>query len=230
MTPCHLQWPLARYDTVSFFVDWWEHMPKPTFFNLKKEKRRALIEAAKKEFSRASLCEASISNILKEAGIPRGSFYQYFADKEDAFYYLLNEYMTENHARFVAYLKRYDGDLFDTMTALFQSVLEVSQDQEHHRFIRNVILLNMNYKVRNILVQPLNEESFHRYREISQLVNTRNLDIEGERELFHVLQIIIAVTMHNLICFFEKRLSVEEALNKYASELELLKRGLMKKS
>ena len=67
-------------------------MPKQTFINLPNDKKETLINAAMKEFSRAPLFEASISNIVKEAGIPRGSFYQYFEDKEDLYYFLLDEY------------------------------------------------------------------------------------------------------------------------------------------
>ena len=64
-------------------------MPKQTFFHLSKDKQDLLMQAAKEEFSRAPLHEASIANIIKSAGIPRGSFYQYFDDKEDLFLLLI---------------------------------------------------------------------------------------------------------------------------------------------
>src|SRR5699024_12825273 len=77
-------------------------LPKETFFNLPVEKQNNLIEAAQKEFSRAPLNEASISNILKHAQIQRGIFYHYFSDKEDEFFYffdlpkliILDQYLT----------------------------------------------------------------------------------------------------------------------------------------
>jgi len=53
-------------------------MPTNTFFHLPEEKQQRLLDAAQIEFSRHSLQEASIANIVKLAGIPRGSFYQYF--------------------------------------------------------------------------------------------------------------------------------------------------------
>ena len=62
-------------------------MPSNTFFRLEKEKQDKILEASKKEFSKFPLEEASIANIVKEAGIPRGSFYQYFTGKEDVFFY-----------------------------------------------------------------------------------------------------------------------------------------------
>ncbi len=58
-------------------------MPKQTFLSLPEDKQNTLIQSAKKEFSRVPLHEASIANIIKDAGIPRGSFYQYFEDKEN---------------------------------------------------------------------------------------------------------------------------------------------------
>ena len=60
-------------------------MPKKTFYNLPEEKRNKIIEAAKEEFSRVPIHEASIKNIVENSGIARGSFYQYFDSKEDLF-------------------------------------------------------------------------------------------------------------------------------------------------
>ncbi len=51
-------------------------MPKTTFFNLVKEKRTKIIDAAKAEFTTNPLRKARVSNIIKVAEIPRGSFYQ----------------------------------------------------------------------------------------------------------------------------------------------------------
>ncbi|WP_127849791.1 TetR/AcrR family transcriptional regulator [Lacticaseibacillus hulanensis] len=64
-------------------------MPKATFFRLPDEKRNRLLDAARTEFGRTPFVKASVSNIIELAGIPRGSFYQYFEDKQDIFYYML---------------------------------------------------------------------------------------------------------------------------------------------
>ena len=67
-------------------------MPTSTFYNLPEEKRAKLLAAIRQEFSRAPFAEASINKIIQAAGIPRGSFYQYFEDKQDALNYLLTDY------------------------------------------------------------------------------------------------------------------------------------------
>lgn len=65
-------------------------MPKDTFLNLSEDKKNKIINAAKKEFARVPIEEASIKNIVEEAEIARGSFYQYFESKEDLLKYMLN--------------------------------------------------------------------------------------------------------------------------------------------
>ena len=65
-------------------------MPTDTFFNLDKDKQQRIIDAGIEEFSRNSFGDSSISNIIEKAEIPRGSFYQYFADLKDFYKYIIN--------------------------------------------------------------------------------------------------------------------------------------------
>ena len=59
------------------------NMPKETFLKLPNEKKEKIIKAAQKEFERVPIEEVSIKNIVENAEIARGSFYQYFESKED---------------------------------------------------------------------------------------------------------------------------------------------------
>jgi AcrR family transcriptional regulator len=65
-------------------------MPKQTFFNLPLEKRNTILNAAVEEFADYGLENASTNRIVKNSGIAKGSFYQYFEDKQDVFMYLLS--------------------------------------------------------------------------------------------------------------------------------------------
>ena len=64
-------------------------MPKQTFLNLSEEKRNTIIHAAIEEFAEYGLENASTNRIVANSGISKGSFYQYFDDKQDVFMYLL---------------------------------------------------------------------------------------------------------------------------------------------
>ncbi|MBE5108354.1 TetR family transcriptional regulator [Bacillus thuringiensis] len=204
-------------------------MPKQTFFNLEREKKEVLIQAAMKEFSRVPLFEASISNIIKDAGIPRGSFYQYFEDKEDVFFFLLNDHTKKDNEKLISILKENDGDLFDAYFELYQYLLKKFQNLENRNFFRNAFL-NMNYKVENTLTRNMNEDDHkNRLSEIMILINKEKLNIADEREIFHIMKIITAVTFHNLIQNFAKEISFDESVQNYNLELSLLKKGLYKR-
>jgi len=65
-------------------------MPKQTFLNLPEEKREIIMNAAIEEFAEYGLENASTNRIVKNSGIAKGSFYQYFEDKQDVFMHLLD--------------------------------------------------------------------------------------------------------------------------------------------
>lgn len=87
-------------------------MPTSTFFRLPEEKRQRLLDAAWEEFSRTSFSDASINQIIHSAHIPRGSFYQYFEDKNELFWYLLNGMRAYYSDVFRDVLKDVNGDMF----------------------------------------------------------------------------------------------------------------------
>src|SRR5690625_3327000 len=203
-------------------------MPKQTFFNLPDEKRELLIKSAKKEFSRVPLSEASIANIIKSAGIPRGSFYQYFEDKEDAFYYILEEQTKAHNSEFSLTLKRNNGDLFDAFIEIFEYMLVEFQNQENLDFYKN-LFLNMNYKMESKLTHGFNKTSFdEHFSSIITDIDIKKLNISNEQEVIHVIKIITAVTTHNLMQNFAKKVPYDEAILNYTFEMNLLKRGLYK--
>ena len=86
-------------------------MPTSTFFRLPAEKRERLMDAAWEEFTSSSYGEVSINRIIHQARIPRGSFYQYFEDKEDLFWYLLDGMQDYFFGIFRGLLRDTNGDL-----------------------------------------------------------------------------------------------------------------------
>lgn len=204
-------------------------MPKQTFFNLPREKQEKLMDAAKKEFSRVPLHEASISNIVKNAKIPRGSFYQYFENKEDAFFFLLKEHNKVGHKQLLSILEKTEGDLLESCVQVFQYMLMNFQDKENRSFFKNTFL-NMDHKTTTAFTPSSSEFKICQYpSKIMDAIDMSKLNISDEEEFFHVLQIIKAITFHNLIQNFAKEKSVEEALKNYKYQIDLLKKGLSKK-
>lgn len=60
------------------------------------ETRQRIVEAAGRVFAREGYGEATVDNILVEAGISRGAFYHHFAGKEEVFKALLDDHLRED--------------------------------------------------------------------------------------------------------------------------------------
>lgn len=95
-------------------------MPTERFLNLPEEKRQTVFDAAKKELCSSSYDDLSINRIVKEAGISRGSFYEYFADKDDLIEYIMRDYCSVMQQLYTHY---FSGGKFDLFDAAAESVL-----------------------------------------------------------------------------------------------------------
>ena len=113
-------------------------MPKPTFFRLPEAKQKRLMDAANKEFARAPFNDASISHIIKDAGIPRGSYYQYFDDKADLYFYLLEQVRHRAVAALQQVMAKHHGDLFAAMSEFFGLTIDALVQGPHAALYRNV--------------------------------------------------------------------------------------------
>lgn len=200
-------------------------VPKLTFFNLPEDKKQTLIDAAKKEFSSAPLFDASISNIIKSAGISRGSFYQYFEDKEDAFFFLLGEFAKEKKAAFLSMLEKHEGDLFQTFIDFFELFLH---EDENLTFLKNA-LLNMTHKIERTFDRMISEHEVNEnFKMLCLRIDIRKMNVSDEVELFHAMQIITSVLLRNLIHAFAHDLPRNVAMKNFMTEMNLLKKGLVR--
>lgn len=203
-------------------------MPKATFFNLPEKKRASLIKACEREFSRVPVFEASIANIVKSAGISRGSFYQYFEDKEDAYYYILHEQAKRRNQAFKHQLHVHEGDLFEAITAFYYELLIELPDDKEYNFLRNA-LLNVTHQIETIFNEIIEGHvKQNGLYDLTDLINKDILNIETNEELQHVIQIISAIAFRNFVEKFTKELSDEAAIKNFKVEMNLLKKGLAK--
>ena len=82
-------------------------MPSATFEKLRSSKKEAFIEAFLKEFAHHPYEKASISTVVKQLGIAKGSVYQYFENKMDLFLYL-KQYAEQQKRQYMLRIKRTD--------------------------------------------------------------------------------------------------------------------------
>lgn len=104
------------------------------------------------EFHPGEFADASINQIVRHAGIPRGSFYQYFADKEDLFAYLLQDVREQFIQLFARLLAENGGDIFQMQLAAYDYISrEMDPGQLRDRFIQ-VLRLNPGMDLKRLII------------------------------------------------------------------------------
>lgn len=200
-------------------------MPSDTFLRLNDEKKRKLIDASFKEFSLNNFNDASINRIIKEAGISRGSFYMYFIDKKDLYFYLLEQYgeiLVNNMKRDLIKNK---GDLFK----MFQDNIK-----ESYNSFKNDNINFFKKSLENITIMEESKKTFgfRDKRLLKELIPNINLELLNDNAKRHI-EVIFAINMHLLMVTLMKLLKNdsldEEILKDYYEQLDLLKYGCNKK-
>ncbi len=131
-------------------------MPTATFFRLPEEKRKRLIDACWGELTRARFTEVSINRIIAAAHIPRGSFYQYFEDKEDLIRYLLEDLRGHFITLLRNILMESKGDLFALPLMAYDRFISRQGDTDPmlSQFIK-IIRLNEGMDMQSLMGGPM---------------------------------------------------------------------------
>ena len=199
-------------------------MPKETFFNLEEHKKKTIIDAAKKEFTENELHKARVSNIIKEAGIPRGSFYQYFEDIDDLYYYIIDNSFDKIFEEGYKHSEK-TKDLFEYIKLTFEVDYHAFLNEKRHKFMRNVfksIVSNIEYiELHNIRRNDYILKILHRMDLSSIKITDKNELIKLYEFLQHIKRQVIQGT-------FMKNLTFEEAKHELDWHLDIIKYGLLK--
>ena len=202
-------------------------MPTETFFRLPEAKRETLLSCARQEFARVPYPDASINRIIHAAGIPRGSFYMYFADKADLFLHLMDQFVDTFTQTVCRLLEEEDGALFPAFRRLFDHLQDrcVTGCREG-RAAEVITILRRNVGMPHTMAMG---QSYGR-RFLSQLLprlDRARLSLEGEAELENGLRILLSVTLP-LLCEGVLAEDPEPVRARYQSYLTILERGMLR--
>lgn len=165
-----------------------------TFLRLPEEKRNRFLEAAWEEFTSVPFEEASINKIVRRARIPRGSFYQYFSDKEDLFFYIQKSMLGHFMAEYIRVLDRYDGEMFQVQVDCFDRVLR--QEDLDPLFLRGMEILRLNPV---FLVQVIAEKQLGPYlwkvvRDRVDVTSFRDAELAEQTFVMSLMALVMSMT------------------------------------
>lgn len=204
-------------------------MPTETFMKLPEDKKEKIIRAAKKEFSRVPFEETSIKNIVQEAEIARGSFYQYFESKEDLLRYMMEEdkEKLDNYIR--EKLKETKGDIFEVYINIYDYMIKNIRARENMDFHRKIFeSIRACDETSFVLGIPKEEikEPF-KQTDILEQIDKSKLKVENKQDLQIIIKMLFLIIRKALVSNFKYN-SPKEAREEYIKMIEYLKKGVSK--
>lgn len=206
-------------------------MPSETFYNLSEEKKQKIIDAALEEYSRVSVEEASIKNITENAGIARGSFYQYFDSKQDLLEFLLKQDIDEIREFVKKDIENESKDIFELYLDMFDYVIKRIFSSERLEFHKKILKnLKTSDDTNFMICSPMfikNIKGPFQDKIFVDKINKNNLKLNDESDIKALLKILFLITRKSLVSAFMEE-NFEDTRKEYIKMLEIIKFGIVK--
>ena len=198
-----------------------EPMPTQTFTKLPEEKKKRIFTAIYEELKRAPFPEMSINQVIKNAGISRGSFYQYFDNKEDLYQFIIGRMSEEKRAIYQETQERMKEGFFEAVEACIPGIFRWAA--EHPKYYRLGYLVTRDHSefIQNLLVGM---ESGRDWMYQLLVQEQKEGKIRDDRNLDVLIDMYLAMGNRLLELYYER--SQEEASAYMKEMLRFLKYGI----
>lgn len=144
------------------------NMPKQTFLNLHEDKKQKIIEISIYEFALFDYNAASVSRIVKTAGIAKGSIYQYFENKADLYFYLI-EYVSDKKLNYInSHMDSRDDDFYSLYKKILLSACKFDLEfPQYSRMMYNVGHENHNDEIGDVAKKLMDASADYLYSLVS---------------------------------------------------------------
>lgn len=145
-------------------------MPSKTFQHLKTDKKERFEAFALKEFAENGYAHASVSKLVKDLDIAKGSVYQYFIDKKDLYEYLLEKAVTKKQDLLTLIDKREGLKLSDWF--IQRTLVEIKFAEQFpldHQLLNHEWQRYKSFDIEAIKHIALTQDTFDSYNAIYEL-------------------------------------------------------------
>lgn len=199
-------------------------MPREAFNNLKPKKKKQIFQAAKSAFTLNAYEDVSISHIIKDVGISRGSFYLYFENKLDLYLYVLSYNRNKLSKTFINDINEHKS-LFDIFTDLFDELIDYLS-QEDPLFLERTIL-NLNPQIVLYFVSGFKNTNGTDI-DYTLIGDYDKLKINDEKDLKIILEMLTSLIIMEYSFVLLKRYSIEESKANLTKKFTFIQNSIYK--
>ncbi len=200
-------------------------MPNQTFFNLEPDKQQQILDAAIYLFATMPFKKVSIDKIVAHANIPKGSFYQYFTNKDDLYTYLFVSISDEK--------KQYLYDSFEALKQLsFSECIRhlyhsgMTYDEEKYEDLKDNFLLNCKKERQDQIVAVMFAESVTIFEDILNYYKEKG-EIKKETNVKMTAQMLTTLSIYMGKHLQENHLSHDEIIKTIDEMIRVIESGIL---
>lgn len=197
-------------------------MPSETFLNLSSQKQRAVTEAIQQVILRKPLSKISVSDLVKEAAIPRGSFYQYFEDLTDAYKHVVDFSFEQFEAEILSRVQDKSVQFFEYLLNAFDEDMTFFKEAPYH----NVVMRIFDQGQNNIDYEDYAKRNHAFYRDFIKHLDRSELTMLSERRQMRLFFTLSQLKMQFIRHVIAGRLAYDDAKNEYQWLINTFRNGL----
>lgn len=201
-------------------------MPKDTYFNLPEEKQKRIFDAALGEVLSVPISEVSINRIVQKAEISRGSFYQYFEDKQDLLLFVLGDGIRFIKEEISSCIEKSHGDIFAAITMILEGVFALGEKEIYRKTLRNVLIES---STRECSFQFLKQFQMDLLNLLEAEMDKEKLMLKDEKEYQHLVKILFILLKEAAISYLYDGAHIDVYREEFALQLNMIKKGVLRK-
>lgn len=172
-------------------------MPTGTWDRLPPKRRAAVIAAAEAEFAARGFSGGSLNTICREAGVSKGSLFQYFADKADMYVYLAERSSERIRAAMEIIVGELDwaSDFAGSLTALLDAWVRYFYDHPLERAMTAAANLEPDPVARTAVREAVNRHYLAVLRPLLE-IGTSSGALRPDADVDSLLALLLLVLPH----------------------------------
>ncbi|HEV7206346.1 MAG TPA: TetR/AcrR family transcriptional regulator [Jatrophihabitans sp.] len=187
-------------------------MPRPTWDNLDADRRERVLHAAMAEFGRHGYSGGSLNVIAREAGVAKGSLFQYFDDKFDFFAHVAEQASLGIYAVMQPYLEKADTPFLEHFTGLVEVWIDYMHTHPLERGITAATTMELDPQVRTAVREPVHRLYAQGLRPLLEQAQ-RDGELAADADIDALLSLLILLLPHLALAPFEPGLDSALALH-----------------
>lgn len=203
-------------------------MPSKTFINLSQHKKELLERAALEEFSKYTYEQISINRIIQSIGMPRGSFYLYFADKEDLYLYIIGKYQNIFLELVFDAIDKNKDDIIKFYEAIFESVIEYCDKGVYGAMFKQ-FFIGLNRNIENKVLEVFMNKYHFEFLDKIILEFGYLLAYNKHDDIKDIIFILNDILIHALTGYYILDMDLKFIRKRLSNQLSIVKNGIYKK-